>query len=355
MTQHVMGAELRGTGLGGPQVRPASGQLSPHPALEALVDLGLLSRDQAQSARVANLSRAHPVWSVRTSAGHRFVVKLPNADRGFDLGIEFLVYRMAVWNDAVRRVLPTAHVVNEDRHLLVLEDLSHDGSPVSLAVRAGWPPALDLPSQASIAASELAGIAATVGATLGRLHRGTAGLPLPPARLPAILTGLSGLDPQDSAMRAAVTTLRQHAGLVRAAELMSAPLAGCLVNHDLKWDNIVVADDGRVVLLDWEMAGLGDPAWDLGCLVSEHVVRDGAGELAAPADALVRAYAASAGLRPEIHAVFARRTATAAALRVAQLSLEVAGRPAEAALQAQALALVASLDTLTEKVQAWLS
>jgi Phosphotransferase enzyme family len=351
MTQHVMDA-----GPGGPQVRPALGQASrqPHAAVDALVDLGLLRSDQAVTAKVTNLSRAHPVWSVRTASGHRFVVKLPNAERGFDLGIEFLVYRMAVWNDAVRRVLPIAHVVNEERHLLVLEDLSHDGSPVSLAVRAGWPPALGIPSQDSIAPSDLTRIASTLGATLGRLHRGTAGLPLPPARRPAILTGLTGQDPQDPTMRASIQSLRQHPDLQRAAELMSAPVAGCLVNHDLKWDNVVVAEDGRVVLLDWELAGLGDPAWDLGCLVSEHLVRDGEGALTTSAEALVRSYAETAELRPEIHAIFARRTATAAALRVAQLSLEVAGRPAEAVLHTHALTLVGRLPSLTDEVQAWL-
>ncbi len=338
---------------GGPQFRPATPQqsaLSQHPALGALVDLGLIRDDQAANARVTNLSRAHPVWSIRTDVGHRFVVKMPNTQRGFDLGIEFLVYRMAVWCDPLRRVLPTANVVDEDRHLLVLEDLSHDGTPVSLAVQAGWPAVLGMPTSTTLDAARLEQIVAALGATLGYLHRGTVGLPLPPARTPAVLSGLTGFDPQDPPMRAALTAMRQHTALVLAAELMAAPVAGCLVNHDLKWDNVVVTKDGRVVLLDWELAGLGDPAWDLGCLVSEHLVRGGSGGLPAPADSLLKAYARAAELRPAIQAVFARRTATAAVLRIAQMSLEVARRPAAATIQGQAIALAAQLDSMTEEV-----
>ncbi|SEE19414.1 aminoglycoside phosphotransferase family protein [Jiangella alba] len=43
-----------------------------------------------------------------------------------------------------------------------------------------------------------------------------------------------------------------------------------LIHGDVKHDN-VVADGGRVVLLDWETAGWGDPLWDLGSLVGNLV------------------------------------------------------------------------------------
>jgi aminoglycoside phosphotransferase (APT) family kinase protein len=42
-----------------------------------------------------------------------------------------------------------------------------------------------------------------------------------------------------------------------------------LIHGDFKWSNVLVQQDGtgipvRALLLDWEMAQLGDPAWDVG-------------------------------------------------------------------------------------------
>jgi aminoglycoside phosphotransferase (APT) family kinase protein len=44
---------------------------------------------------------------------------------------------------------------------------------------------------------------------------------------------------------------------------------------DVRWDNLVVAGSAeapaRLALVDWEAAGAGDPDWDLGCALSEHL------------------------------------------------------------------------------------
>ena len=127
----------------------------------------------------------------------------------------------------------------------------------------------------------------------------------------------------------------------------------------MKWDNVVVSA-GRTVLVDWEMAGLGDPAWDLGCLLAEHLVRQPGESLSvtsdAPAAALLRGYTHGARPRQEIISVLARRTVTAAALRIAQLGLEVietlgARRSVSPRqLSDRARSVLASLDALTEEV-----
>lgn len=46
-----------------------------------------------------------------------------------------------------------------------------------------------------------------------------------------------------------------------------------LIHADVKHDNVVVApgDDTRVMVLDWETAGWGDPLWDVGCLAGNLV------------------------------------------------------------------------------------
>ncbi|MEZ4571350.1 MAG: phosphotransferase [Thermomicrobiales bacterium] len=48
------------------------------------------------------------------------------------------------------------------------------------------------------------------------------------------------------------------------------------MHHDLKWDNILVypkeeTGPTEVKIIDWEMAGIGDPCWDVGTLLSEFV------------------------------------------------------------------------------------
>jgi aminoglycoside phosphotransferase (APT) family kinase protein len=47
-----------------------------------------------------------------------------------------------------------------------------------------------------------------------------------------------------------------------------------LIHHDVRWDNILMVGPGRsprVVLLDWETAAVGDPAWDVGCALGEYL------------------------------------------------------------------------------------
>lgn len=47
--------------------------------------------------------------------------------------------------------------------------------------------------------------------------------------------------------------------------------AETLIHQDVKWDNCLVAADGRVCLVDWEVAVAGDPHWDLGSALSQYL------------------------------------------------------------------------------------
>lgn len=319
--------------------------------LAALVAAGVLEVRDAARCGVRDLSRAHPVWGVTCPDGRALVVKAPAADRGLDLGVEFLVYRLAVWCPELRAALPEPLVVDEDRHLLVLADVGG----ASLAIRAGFPPQLGHPTPA-VDEAWLTGVAGRLGRTLGGVHRGTAGLPLPPARPPVALAGLSGQAPLPGVLGEVTAALASEAVFSEAARSLLSPVRGCLVSHDMKWDNVVVRPDGLIALLDWELAGLGDPAVDLGFLLAEHLVRS-AGSLPAAGRELLAGYAEAATPRPEVVGVLARRTALAAGLRIGQFAVEVADTHPDAVtpLTDLARAVLRDAENLTTEVAACLS
>jgi aminoglycoside phosphotransferase (APT) family kinase protein len=47
----------------------------------------------------------------------------------------------------------------------------------------------------------------------------------------------------------------------------------CLIHNDIKWDNWVIPEDGggALKLVDWELAMVGDPAWDTGCVFGSYL------------------------------------------------------------------------------------
>lgn len=45
-----------------------------------------------------------------------------------------------------------------------------------------------------------------------------------------------------------------------------------LIHGDMKWDNCLLIGDGEVMLVDWELAGLGDQAWDLATAMQEFLL-----------------------------------------------------------------------------------
>lgn len=47
--------------------------------------------------------------------------------------------------------------------------------------------------------------------------------------------------------------------------------ASCLTHNDLKAGNCLVGPRGVPILVDWEFVALGDPAWDIGCLLADFL------------------------------------------------------------------------------------
>ncbi|WP_306209963.1 aminoglycoside phosphotransferase family protein [Actinoplanes sp. RD1] len=68
--------------------------------------------------------------------------------------------------------------------------------------------------------------------------------------------------------------------LIQADEMLTAGLlslssrwrASSQIHNDVRPENIIETPGGGLVVIDWELAGRGDPRWDLGALVAGHVI-----------------------------------------------------------------------------------
>lgn len=94
-------------------------------------------------------------------------------------------------------------------------------------------------------------------------------LPFPSS---AFLTQASG------AMMELVRMIQRYSEFCELLEdLPSVWGTDALIHGDLKWDNCVAAPRSagrrktRVIITDWEFAGVGDPRWDVGCVLAEYL------------------------------------------------------------------------------------
>jgi len=144
-------------------------------------------------------------------------------------------------------------------------------------------------------------VAARLGRIVGLMHRETAGRPLP-ALLeddPEAFEALR-LDPYHGEVARRLPGLaarvREVADGIRATRV-------CLVHGDLSPKNVLVLPDGRVWLIDFEVAHRGDPVFDLAFLLSHLVLKamrrpEAAERYVDAADAFLAAYRESRGAIP---------------------------------------------------------
>lgn len=132
------------------------------------------------------------------------------------------------------------------------------------------------------------GPARLLGTVLGRQHRdirlqvGDRLGALFPGRLPWILD-LQSSPAQRSHRQGAgalyvANTLRHDPGLRQAfSQLAWSYQPSCLIHGDLKWDNVLVLestergqDEQSVRFVDWELADIGDPLWDVAGVIQSY-------------------------------------------------------------------------------------
>lgn len=126
-------------------------------------------------------------------------------------------------------------------------------------------------------------VAARIGETLGLLHTsgrralhegrlGGLSCELPDA-MELTLPPLRMVHATSAGMEALITALQNLDGVAGPmAQLVAEWREETLVHGDPRWDNWVVAGDGDiVVLVDWEFARVGDPAWDVGGVLGDYL------------------------------------------------------------------------------------
>ncbi|HEU4348492.1 MAG TPA: phosphotransferase, partial [Actinoplanes sp.] len=125
-------------------------------------------------------------------------------------------------------------------------------------------------------------LAARLGDALGALHRMPTGARAPTARPPWILSlhrcDLNAFRELSSGSVALVRIVQEQAGLGALLDgLRDAWSARSFIHNDVRWDNCVAAGrsptarKSRLYLVDWELAGLGDPAWDVGSVLAGYL------------------------------------------------------------------------------------
>jgi aminoglycoside phosphotransferase (APT) family kinase protein len=229
----------------------------------------------------------------------------------------------------------------------------------------------------------------TLGAALAALHDPAVPAALRPADRAALFAGnppwiLSLHEMPAERLTASVSPgnrqlielVRQHAGFAEAlSQLRTGWRQEALIHGDLKWDNCLVSwPDGegagaapRIVFVDWELADLGDPGWDVGTLLQAYLTpwitsAPPAGQLAAQAPvplerirpamtALWRRYAADRGLDGERRARFLDHCLRSAGARLILTAYEwLTG--ADTVIPSVALLIQVSLNILTRPEEA---
>lgn len=239
--------------------------------LRVLVACGWLTAAEAAdpNLRVDSLIRSHQVVRVTAPDGRAVIVKQPTLaarQTGRNLERELYVYRLAGWMDSLAKTLPAPLLIDETRQLLVCE---------SLAFERNWPDEL------AIQPISEPGVAQQLGQVMAGWHRDTKNIALELSHAPGILyvtdSLQSALEGRSDSAQAFMHSLAADpafcAALHEGAEVYQPT---CLIHGDIRPDNWVVRRDKISITLkvfDWEMAGLGDPAWDVGSACAESIIQ----------------------------------------------------------------------------------
>jgi aminoglycoside phosphotransferase (APT) family kinase protein len=259
---------------------------------------------------VEQIGRSHPVYRLSLGGGARAILKVFGPSRGGtdgEPGRERAVASLGLARPEVAALLAPSLPWRGDPRVIVTE---------AVAGAAAW--TLDTLGGGDVeAATAWADLVSLVVAPLAAMHRATRDLARPGAAPPAALEapapwGLRVFDgdapadvwatPSLALLLASVAGDRAVVAALREARSRWRRM--CLVHGDLKHDNVLVCGAGAarpVVVVDWEMARIGDPAWDLAALAVRLPMAASSDDpwsepVCAGVARLLGAYAAASGL-----------------------------------------------------------
>ena len=231
-----------------------------------LLAAGLLSTSAVVdgSLRVSRVAGGNVNLAVTTRNGPSYLVKYGSGD-GVRHEAAAYGFLSSVATREVRAALPLVVDHATQDPMLVLEHVSGLNLRAHHAQRGG----------------RLSSWAGRCGALLAAVHDlpvSTVPTNMQDVRIPSLHRPDELLFVTSSRATVELTALIQSDPVLCAAlDVQAARTAGEAFTHgDVRWDNVLVARDsaGRSAglrLVDWESAGIGDPGWDLGCLLAEYV------------------------------------------------------------------------------------
>jgi aminoglycoside phosphotransferase (APT) family kinase protein len=219
---------------------------------------------------VGDFSGRNRVFSAECTGGTSYVLKQNSDPDVTTVAREGEVYRELSTKPALRAYMPQFHGYDADGQVLIVEFVRD---------------AEDLASYHRDRRRPSVRISSAIGTVLAALH----GLPLEQARLTAAQRGRpSALSVHRPDLRLVREASRASLELIRIIQstdgfgarldaLNQAWSATTLIHQDVRWKNFMLTTPVRTVrqpplkLIDWELACLGDPRWDIGSALGNYL------------------------------------------------------------------------------------
>jgi hypothetical protein len=231
----------------------------------------------SHGVEICDASRRNRNFAVIAAEGPSYLLKQGiGPQREATIAHEASVYQCLQSREDGREIwpfTPTFYSYDPEEHILVLEFLRNTEDLRRRHLRSG---------RFSIHAAQ------SLGNALSRLHRLVCPLEVTElegnvtAEAPWILSAhcpdLSSIvDFSGASLELLRILSRYHEFGIAMDELRHGWADRSLIHHDMKWENCLVSLDGfgsrpiRPAIIDWELAGPGDPLWDVGAVFSEYL------------------------------------------------------------------------------------
>jgi thiamine kinase-like enzyme len=238
-----------------------------------LLDLGLIERRSIVDGDlvVRDVSSRNGAFTVERERGDSYLLK--QADEAFAAAgrNEGRIYRALAAEGRMRAHLPRLHRDDGAGRVLVLEFLRDAEDLTAYHRRRRRRPPVR--------------VAAGVGAILAELHSlGVSGSSprlarsVPPSAVFLHRPGMGFLREASRGALEFVRILQAGDGMAEELERLGAQWsATAFIHNDVRWANLMVTPPGsrsgrpRLALIDWELAGLGDPCWDIGSALGAYL------------------------------------------------------------------------------------